>query len=99
MNDWYEQEADDDVTVLVVLVQDRFYERPEVEDLVAYEAELDLSVTTLAADEPWIADWGGAGAERHTYAVVNSHGVITWRKNDGGATSVEDVTAAVARAE
>lgn len=99
MNEWYENDADDDITVLVVLLQDRFYERPEVEDLVAYESDLDLSITALAADEPWIADWGGTNAERHTYTVVNSHGVITWRKSDGDQTTVDAVTRAAERAE
>jgi len=84
--------------VLNVLTQDNTGLPAEPDDAARFRDRYGLTWPVLGdPDGTWMAEWGAHdGTSQHSYALVDGDGVITWRVADGRATSVDEVSAAVA---
>lgn len=86
--------------MLNILTQDAGGEDAQVDDAARFRGRYGLTWHVLADERgDWMAAWGAnGGTSQHSYAVVDARGVLTWRKADGGATTVTEVESAVADA-
>ena len=96
---WFQNEAADDQVVLTVLAQNNQGSPPTVAQAKSWRDSLSLQVEVLADDGTWLDAWGASNGSQHTYAVVNSHGVITWRQADGSAAGIAQLLQAADDAE
>jgi peroxiredoxin len=87
--------------VLNILTQDASGDDAQEDDAARFRDRYDLTWHVLAdPDGAWMAEWGAnGGSSQHSYAVVDGDGVITWRRADGGGTTVTEVNAAVEASE
>ena len=65
------------------------------EDVKRWSTNLDLDIVVLADPEgAWLAEWGAQNGSQHTYAIIGTDGLVSWRKDDGGSASVKQITIA-----
>ncbi|MFT4978879.1 MAG: hypothetical protein ACI8S6_004789 [Myxococcota bacterium] len=100
LNDWYTDEAPD-MLVYNVLTQDTGGQPADQETAADWHEGLGLSFDVLAdAEGEWVFYWGGAqGTSQHSYTVIGSDGLISWRVDSGRAAELDDITAAALAAE
>lgn len=92
---WYRNDAADDQIAVVVLAQNSRGAAPTVAEARSWRDSLDLDVVVLADDGTWMDVWGAPNGSQHTYAVINSFGVISWRQADGSAAGIAQLLGAV----
>ena len=93
MDDWFAAEGPEGPTVIPVLSE-------ATPDEAAEWAEYyDVEMLVLAdTDDVWLDAWGADGSY-HAYTVVDSAGLVTYRKDNGNAGRESELTEALVEAE
>lgn len=95
LHGWYVDEALAGVVVMDVVVEDTGGREPDAADAASLQEGLELVEFQVVADvdQAWWADWSGTGGtSQHSYTVVGADGRVSWRKDDGGSTSLSTLT-------